>query len=111
MWAELSGTAQLQREVAGAYHRHPLLGVHPGSHLGKRRKHRDKTSDPFAADRILDVHAGDLGPELVRRQHQPHRQPLGEIHDVLCGPLLSLAASALTEIIERRQGERAIERA
>src|SRR5438105_6386551 len=92
-------------------HRQPLLGIHPGPHLGKRRKHRNVPGDAFAADRILDVRAGHLRPERVRREHQTHRQPHGEIHDVLRGPLLSLAASALTEIVERRQRERAVERA
>src|SRR3989449_329694 len=85
-------------------HRQPLLGIHPGPHLGKRRKRRDVTRDSLAADRFRDVGAGDFGPEPVGRQHQAHRQPLGEIDDALRGP-------AFTEIVERRQRERAIQRA
>src|SRR5712664_679594 len=88
-------------------HRPPLLGVYPGPDVGDGREHRHVTSHALPPDRFLDVRTGDLRPKPIADEHQPDRQPGGEVYDLLCGPLLP----PFTQIVEGGECERAIQRA
>src|SRR5438309_7929186 len=68
-----------QRRVA-------LLHVHPVPHLGDRRDLRHPARHPLGANRLLHIHAGDLGPKPAADEHQSHWQVFGERDDPLRGP-------------------------
>src|SRR2546425_97107 len=92
-----------QRRVA-------LLHVHPVPHLGDRRDLRHPARHPLGANRLLHVHAGDLGPKHVAHEHQSHWQLFGERDDPLGGPGGTAPRSLLPVAIEGRERNGPVQR-
>src|SRR5882762_5083991 len=97
--------------TATTLHRLPLLGVYPGPDIWDGGDRRHIACHTLAPDRLLDVHAGHLGPKAGVDQHQADREPLREGQNLLRRPCFAFVPPPPPERVQGGKRERAIQRA